>query len=226
LLQLNASDEFIRQRILQGFTDTYGGVLDANTLSSISIEGVQIHGDQEYRFIMRKKRPSSVRYRLEQAEGVVIAGYNGRDAWLQKIQGGQSELSELTGTQLKMIRREAEFEGPLYRHREKPENKITLEGRAQVDGADCYILKVEEPNGRLSRYYLDAYKSYVLRLDQLAEDGSVAFQTLYRNYRTVEGYPFAYEIENRIDGETVALIQVDQIQVNPGLLSFYFEVPE
>jgi hypothetical protein len=223
---LHASDEFLKQRILQQFTDTYGGIRDANTLASISIEGVQISDDREYAFVMRKKRPSSMRYRLERDEGVLIAGYNGEQAWLQKIRNGQSEVIEPTGVQRELILQEAEFESPLYRYREKPENEISMEGRAWVGNKECYILSVEAPDGRRSRYFLDIYESHILRLDRLREDGSVAFQTFYRNYKTVEGYPFAHEIESQVDGETVSLIEVDRIEVNPGILSFYFEVPE
>ena len=34
------------------------------------------------------------------------------------------------------------------------------------------------------------------------------------------------EIENLVDGESVSLVKIESITVNPGILSFYFEVPK
>ena len=52
--QESMSDSFLVQRVLQEYTDTYGGLRDANKLTSLSVEGVQIQDEQEYPFLIRK----------------------------------------------------------------------------------------------------------------------------------------------------------------------------
>jgi hypothetical protein len=67
--------------------------------------------------------------------------------------------------------------------------------------------------------------AHVVRVDQLDAEGELSIQTLYRDYQEVEGFPFAFEIETRVGGETRSLAKVNKIDVNPGLLSFYFAMP-
>lgn len=221
----SVADEFTLNELLQHYTERYGGVRDANRLASISIEGTQVQGGEEFSFQIRKKRPSSIRYRLMNGNTRLTSIFNGRRGWLLTEQGSDKSVEELSGARLEILRREARFESPLYRHLEKPDNTIKLLGRERVGSVQTYVLRVEEEGVPASLYFLDPENAHILRIDQLDESGKVAFQTLYRDYREIEGYPFAHEIENRIGGETVSLSRVDRISVNPGLLSVYFENP-
>lgn len=217
--------ELLIRQLLQRYTEAYGGLRDANRLASISIEGVQLQGGVEYTLHVRKKRPSSIRYQLERGDTSLTSIYNGRRGWLVTRKAGAVTTEELSGAELEALKKEARFESPLYRHLEKPENKISLKGREEIGLVDAYVLRVEEPGSPPSLYFLQTDNSYVLRIDRLNEAGEVVFQTVYRDYKMVDGYPFAHEVENRANGETVSITRVESILVNPGLLSFYFENP-
>lgn len=218
-------DTFLIQDLLKRYTETYGGLRDANRLASLRLEGIQLQDGVEYRMTLHKKRPASIRYQLDSGDVSITAVYNGEQAWLRMKQGSEVEIEEPSASGFAMLEREARFESPLYRHLEKSENSITLVGREQMDRVTAVVLRVAEPNHRVSHYYLDPTSAYLLRVDCLNEEGEVFFQTLYRDYRIVEGYPFAFEIENRVNNATVALTRLKSITVNPGLLSFYFEKP-
>lgn len=221
----DAADDIRIQEILERYTESYGGLRDANRLASISIEGTQIQGEHEFDFQIWKKRPNSMRYHLEKGDTRLTSIFNGNEGWLLTSKGGESSVVELSGMDLESLRKEARFESPLYRHLEKPENRITLIGREQIGSIQTYALRVEEPGSAANIHYLDPESSLVLRIDHLNEADEVAYQTIYRYYREVDGYPFAHEIENRINGETVSLTRVDSVLVNPGLLSIYFQNP-
>lgn len=222
----NSADEFTIQRILERYTETYGGLRDANRLASIMIEGVQVRPEDTYSFRLRKKRPALMHYELEKGATTLTTVFDGRRGWLKTRRGSDISIEELSGDSLELLRREARFESPLYRHLEKTENKVTLKGRRRVGSLEALVLRVEEPQAPASLYYLHPDEPLVLRIERLDEAGEIALQTLYRDYRKVDGYPFAHEIENRIGGETVSVTRVRSVQVNPGLLSFYFEKPE
>jgi hypothetical protein len=219
-------DELTVQRLLQRYTENYGGLREVNRLASLSIEGVQIQDGVSYSFHIRKKRPNSIRYQIERDETTLTSIFNGEQGWLQTEQGGESSVEELTGARLKALREESRFESPLYRHEEKPENEIRLEGREQIGSEHVYVLTVKTPGELPRRYFLHPQNAHVLRVDRLNEKGEVVLQTLYRNYKKVDGHPFAHEIENRANGETLSITRIESISVNPGLLSFYFENPE
>lgn len=224
LLAQDAGDEFLVERLLHRYTETYGGLREANRLASISIEGVQNQEGLNYNFNLRKKRPGMLHYQLKQGATVLTTVYDGQQGWLQIRQGSEVSVEELSGEPLKVVQDEARFESPLYRHMDNPGNRITLVGREQLGGLQAVVLRVEEPS-LTSLYYLHQDEALVLRIDRLNEAGEVVLQTLYRDYQEVDGYPFAHHIENRIQGETVSVTTVKSIVVNPGLLSFYFQKP-
>lgn len=218
--------EFSIRQLLQRYTETYGGLRDANQLASISIEGKQTQRGVKYSFHIRKKRPASMRYQLERGDTSLTSIYDGRRGWLLTKKDGRMSTEELSGSALEVLKEEARFESPLYRHLEKPENEISFKGREQIGGVATHVLQVNEPGSSPSLYFLQSDNAHVLRIDRLNDQGEVVFQTLYRDYKIVGGYPFAHEVENRVNGETISITRVESILVNPGLLSFYFENPE
>lgn len=220
------NDAYAMHRVLQRYTESYGGFRDADSLASLSVEGTIEQGGETSEFLMRKKRPWSLRYRLTKGRNNVVTGFNGSSGWLRLETDGKVSIKDLDGDALDALREQARFESPLFRHSEKRENELSLLERNTFEGESVYVIEVRELGRRISHYYLEAKNAHVLRRDQLDEEGEIIFQTLYREYREVEGFPFAHEVENRIGGETVALIRVNSVEVNPGLLSFYFEKPE
>jgi hypothetical protein len=225
--QVNAiGDEVFLQRVLQHYTDTYGGLRDMNSLNSISVSGTQIQGDRAYFFRLLKKRPISLRYTVEKGDAQVVTGFDGQTGWRRMDRSGEVEVARLTGRALGTIRHEADFEGPLFRSSEKPENAITLTATDRVEGVETYVIRVESPDQPTRLFYLEKEHAQLLRLDHLDASGQVEFQTFYRDYRTIEGYPFAFEVENRVGGRTVSLTRIEEVEINPGLLSFMFEMPK
>ena len=75
-------DAFTLESILHRFTEAYGGIRDDDVLSSISVEGTILQNGQTFDFLMRKKRPHSMRYRLSNEYNSVIAGYDGSQGWI------------------------------------------------------------------------------------------------------------------------------------------------
>lgn len=214
------------QDILQRYTEAYGGFRDDNALTSLSVEGGIEQEGRSFDFLMRKKRPFALRYRLADGPDNVVSGYNGSEAWIRTESNGEISIKSLDSKQEAVLRRQARFDSPLFRHLEKSENKIELIDRMARDGRSVFVIEVVEPDKKVFRYYLDALTTHVLQCDQMGPEGEVVFQTLYRDYREVEGFPFAFEVETRIDGKTISLAKVDKIEVNPGILSFYFEKPK
>ena len=219
-------DAYMLKRVLQRYTEAYGGFRDVEALSSLSVEGEIEQNGQTFDFLMRKKRPYSLRYRLSNEWNRVICGYNGTDGWLRVETNGAVTIETLDPDAAKALRELARFDSPLFRALEKSENEISLVEQVIFDEHSAYVLAVSESGRARCHYYIDAVTAHVLRIDELDDAGEIQFQTLYRDYKEVEGYPFAHEVETRLKGETLTLAKVNVIEVNPGLLSFYFEMPK
>lgn len=218
-------DVISAQNVLKLYSKTYGAFGEKDKLNSIIINGRQIQNGLTCQITIHKKRPDLMRYRLK-AEGVTLTTtYDGKKAWLTTKAFAQTSHRVLSASELIEVQREALFDGPLFRSMEKTQTKVSYARRDQLGDTELIVLRVEERGSTDSLYYLDPATSYLLRMDRLNENGEVIFQTLYRDYKLVDGYPFAHEIENRVAGERVSLTQVDSIIVNPGILSLVFSDP-
>ena len=214
------------ESILLRFTEAYGGLRDADALLSLSVEGTISQNGQNFDFLMRKKWPHSMRYRLSNESNSVITGYDGSQGWIRTKIKGEVSIESLDQESRRNMRQQARFESPLFRHLEKRVNKIELIERITVDEESILVLEVNEYDSELSRYYLDLETAHIVQVDHIDAEGELCSQTLYRDYREYEGFPFAFEIETRVGGETRSLAKVKNIDVNPGILSFYFTKPK
>lgn len=220
------TDSYVMQRALQRYTEAYGGGRDATALSSISIEGTQTQDGNTHEFLLRKKRPNSIRYRLGLGENSETIGYDGRTGWMQVQDGTEVTTRLLTKGELQIVKNEATFDSPLFHHLQNRYNDVEMVGRDTVEAQNVFVYYVRESNGQRSRYYLDAQEPYVLKRELLNDQDEVILSTYYRDYREVQGYPFAFEIENRVGDSVVSTVKVENITANPGLLSFYFTMPK
>ncbi len=221
----DTGDALAVQRILERYTETLGGSRAVEALSSLSIEGTQTQNGKSYHFLMRKKRPNSIRYRLNAGDTSIICGFNGRLGWQRSKVGAEVTITDLPADQLAVLRDEADFNSPLFRHLEKSWNAITLIEKELVEEGYVNVLEVKKFGKPFARYHLNARSGLILKRVRMNADGTPSLETHYRDYREVDGCQFAFEVENRIGDQQVSLVKIETIEVNPGLLSFYFEKP-
>ncbi len=217
--------EGVLQRILAQYTETYGGLRDATVLNSVSIEGRLVQDGKEHRFIMQRKRPNLLRYRLFSDAHSVTAGYDGEMGWLRTQTGESVSIERLSGVALVRLRAQAHFESPLFQHQRKNEYTFKLRASRYLGDRSAEVIEVIDPDGLVSHYFLDSRTTYLLRIDRFDATASLVGQTLYSDYRLMEGYPFAHQVEERAGEKTLSVATVESISVNSGLLSFLFKEP-
>ena len=225
-LSFAQDDAFTLESILQRFTKAYGSFRDVDALTSLCVEGTILQNGQTFDFLMRKKRPHFMRYRLSHESNSIITGYDGSQGWIRTKNNQDVSIDLLDDEARRKIRYQSRFDSPLFYHLQKRENQIELIERIILDERSVLVLEVIEYDSEASRYYLDFETAHIVRVDHLDADGEVSIQTLFRDYRLVEGFPFAFEIETRVKGETKSLAKVNSIDVNPGIFSVYFAKPK
>ena len=219
-------DTFTLESVLHRFTMAYGGFRDADALSSLSVEGSILQNGQTFDFLMRKKRPHCMRYRLSNESNIIITGYDGSEGWIRTENNQKVSIDILDQEARRKLSVQSRFDSPLFYHLQKRENQIELIESISLDERSVLVLEVIEYDAEASLYYLDLETALIVRVDHLDADGELTIQTLYRDYREVEGFPFAFEIETRVNGETKSLAKVNSIDVNPGIFSVYFAKPK
>lgn len=219
-------DGCLLRDVLQRHMNLYGGFRAVDKLNSILISGTHFKDGIQYEFLIRRKRPAYMRYGLRHGSHLAEAGYDGQFGWLRVVKLGVSEVKPLLGEPLQALKYEADFDGPLLRFFDDSEATVSIHSMQRIGGEEVYVVRVVSLHSPERLYYLNKQSSFLLRVETLGESGELLLQTIYRDYRFIGGFPFAFEVENRVDGETVALSQIKEVEVDPGLLSFMFEMPE
>ena len=98
------------------------------------------------------------------------------------------------------------------------------EGTVRESNAVCYEIRAYSKQGYIMSYYLDV-ESYLLVavkiVDQLNYFSPVVVK--YSDYRLVKGIYFPFNIRYFVDGEWDSVLNVNQITVNVGVLSWMFD---
>ncbi|ADE54107.1 hypothetical protein Caka_1086 [Coraliomargarita akajimensis DSM 45221] len=219
------SDAIEMRRVIDAYKRVYSGPRAGSALASFIIKGTQQQGDVRYSFTMRKKSPDSIRFSLNSGDATVTCGYNGSVGWKRMERGGEVLIEVLEGADLNALRSEAEFRGPLYRYFGDRGLYRELLGQVSQNERTAYRILVKGTEVQDAIYFIDVESYFLLRRDLLNSEGEVVQETHYRKHRLVEGFPFAFEIENRAAGEQLSLSEVDSVEINLGMLDFYFEKP-
>lgn len=92
----------------------------------------------------------------------------------------------------------------------------------------CYELTKEMPDGSQFLAVLDAETLYLLKSVETTNTAGEleVLEILYDDYRTVSGIVEAYETKTYKEGKLYNQALLDHIEIDPGLMSSLFEVPE
>jgi hypothetical protein len=152
--------------------------------------------------------------------------YNGEVAWMVAPWTGTLDPIELTGIQLKSMKRQADMDGMLYNYAEKGYT-TTLEGTEDLEGTKVYLIKQVDADGDIFVHYMDA-ENYVLLKTKatLAYQGStIEAETYYSNYKPVDGVIMPFSMESKVNGQTQSTIVIEEYAFNKPVDDALFEKP-
>jgi hypothetical protein len=218
------SDEALTS-LLGRYEDSRGGLLKLGGLEAVRVEGVTRQQGRVYSFVLHRKRPDLLRFRIELGEEALILGYDGQFAWKRSISQTGRETETLGREEADWLSREASLRDPLARALEGLSRSMRYLGLRESMERSVHVIEVVGPFGKRYVYHLDSSSLDVVRRETFAPSGEPVMETLYSDYREVEGYRFAFFIENRVAGQAISLTRIDSVKINPGVLSFYFKRP-
>ena len=119
----------------------YGGFRDADALSSLSVEGSILQNGHTFDFLMRKKRPHCMRYRLSNESNIIITGYDGSEGWIRTENNQKVSIDILDQEARRNISVQSRFDSPLFYHLHKREYQIELIERISLDERSVLVLR-------------------------------------------------------------------------------------
>jgi len=107
-----------------------------------------------------------------------------KEGWAYFPIGGQTKPEAMTADDVKQSADELDVQGPLVNYKEKG-NTVTLIGKDDIEGTECYKLKVTFKSGKEATLCIDASSYYLIReTAKIKANGKETEQTMnFSNYK-------------------------------------------
>jgi hypothetical protein len=205
-----------------------GGADKLKALKSVRMTGKMKFGPVEAPFTISKSRPEAVRIDFTVQGMTGTQAYDGKTGWAVMPFMGKKDPEKMSDDQIKDIKDEADFDGPMVDYKNKG-NKVEYLGKADVQGTPAYKLKVTTKDGNESTLFLDADSYLQIRSEgkRKIQGQEMETESTIGNYKEVEGLLFPTQIENHAKGRDVGqTIIIDKVELNPVIDASAFAMPE
>ncbi len=196
------------------------------SLESMTAKGKIMQMGMEMEFTNTIKRPGKLYLEVPIQGQLMKQGYNGETGWIVAPWNGTLDPIELSEDQLKSMKRQADLDGMLYNYEEKGYT-TTLEGEEDMEGSPVYVIKQVNEDEDEFVHYMDAENYVLLKTKaKIHVQGSlIEVESIYGNYKPVEGAVIAFSIESKVNGQTQSQIMIDEYVFDKPVDDSVFEKP-
>ena len=207
-----------------------GGVAKIKAVHSQRISGTINFGPgADGPFLVELERPGKMHIEVTVQGQTLIRTYDGKSTgWILNPFTENKSVQPMSAEDISNISDESDFDGPLVDYRRKG-NLIALVGKEDVDGKPAYRLKLTNKKGEMRSYLFDADSFRLVKWEGTRKigDKDVPWESVFHDYREVDGLQFAFEIDSSAPGTGQGQkIIADKIEVNPKIDESHFGKPE
>ncbi len=195
-------------------------VESVTTIGKLNQQGMEIP------FTQTSMRPNKLRIEGTFQGISFIQTFNGTEGWTLNPFAGSTEAQPMAEDEIKPLKMQADLDGMLYNWKDKGYT-VTLEGSEDVEGTDCYKIKVVTADNQTYTHFMDK-DSYMLiktnsKITMMGTE--VVSDSYYSNYMQVDGIAFPGKIENRYNGVSGETIVIDSVELDKVTDPAMFEKP-
>jgi hypothetical protein len=177
-------------------------------------------------FSLELKRPGKIRVDIAFQKGPFIQAFDGKTGRVLNP-FAEPPASQMGPAETRDIAESADMDGPLVDWKARG---IVLEllGREDVEGKPAWKLRVRRKSGNVRTLFLDVVSYLKVKWDgAIGEAGKqVVHETLFDDYRAVDGIPFPFRLRSHASGGGQAQeIVLEKIELNPVIEDERFGVP-
>jgi outer membrane lipoprotein-sorting protein len=206
-----------------------GGVSRIKAVHSQRISGTINFGPgADGPFLVELERPGKMHIEVTVQGQTLVRSYDGKSTgWILNPFTENKTVQPMSAEDISNISDESDFDGPLVDYKQKG-NLIALVGKEDVDGKPAYRLKLTNKKGDMRNYFFDAESFRLIKWEGTRKVGErdVPWESVFHDYREVDGLQFAFEIDSDAPGTGQAQkIIADKIEVNPQIDDSHFGKP-
>jgi hypothetical protein len=212
-VQAQTADE-----VVEKYLETIGGAEKWKTFHSMRVSGSAIQMGMNFPFTMISMQPNLSKVTAEVMGKQFIEAYDGTDAWMLNPFMGSPDPTKKTEEESKDAAAQR-FESDFINYKEKG-HTIALEGMEEIDGANCFKIKMLKADAREEYYFIDAEAYVPIMQRSFILSGQMKGQTVetyFSDYQEVEGVGVvvAFTMEQRVGGQTAMQMINQKVEFNP-----------
>jgi hypothetical protein len=191
---------------------------------TIRAAGTIESGGESSSFTLIKKRPDKMRFTIKRGSQEIIFGVSADTVW-QCMRAPQQEdqFARIDGEQATAWVAQTRFFDRIISANQGEGEIVGIEVE-QWAGNDSLKVGVIDAYGNTYAIFIDPQTLYPLAERQILPNGEVN-ETIYNDYRDVDGLPTPFQLSISKDNKVVSKIQLNNSAINVGLLSKLFELP-
>jgi outer membrane lipoprotein-sorting protein len=175
-------------------------------------------------FTAELARPNKLRVEVTLPNAKVVQAYDGNSGW--QITPGADQAFVMDQAQQRSMGGQADFDGPLIDYKRKG-NAVEQVGLGELNGRKTYRLRVSLANGDVHYWELDAenYLPVRWRGNRTANGNEVPIESVFTDFRDVNGVQFPFTIESFIEGKLVQQMKITSREANVKIEDARFAMP-
>lgn len=203
------------EEIIQQYSDKMGGLEAFKSVKTAVMTGTATSMGFDMSLLIHLVNNKSIRTETVTSQGTIIEVINnyGTTGW--KLNGLiEHEPKEMTGQELANGKSQVSLADPLMDY-EQRHHKVTLLGKEDVEGVNCYTIKLENNDDHsVSTYFIDAAEFLLVKTARKMEVNGqeVELETFYSDYKEIGGMQFAMTKVKK--GVTDMTIKFSTIELN------------
>ncbi|MDP0500996.1 MAG: outer membrane lipoprotein-sorting protein [Verrucomicrobiota bacterium JB022] len=230
LLPLNAAAQRLLtdlDAVLAKYIEANGGQKEMDAVQSLRVIGKYTMEGKTFDLNILKRRPDLKVVSYAQ-EGVTITiGYDGQRVWRQIDSPQGRRVEPMEGPEAQEFIGGIDFDGPLVGKPGVGETRKLLEPE-RIGRVDYYRIELTKADGKRIVYYIDSRtmrEAKNLEYTTSATGEETVKENFLSDYAQYDGIWLARKIEAVSDGERQSLLEVSNVQINPGIIRSYFSMP-
>jgi outer membrane lipoprotein-sorting protein len=172
-------------------------------------------------------RPNLMKIEVDiQGMKMIPQAYDGTIGWSVNPFGGGNEPTKMDEDATKEIAK-SKFEDEFIDYKTKG-HTVTLEGTEEAEGTKCFKIKIALKEGGEKIYFMDTENYIPIMIREFAMTGPMkgqASESVLGDYKEVDGMMMPHSIEQKVGGQTQAVIKVEKIEINPKIDKAIFAFP-
>ena len=171
-------------------------------------------------------RPDKYLMEFDVADMTAYQVYDGQTGWMTAPWTGNAAPQVVPAERAIDLKNRADMDGILYNPKEKG-HRLELAGTDTLNGLSVYKIKVTRKDGGVEYYFIDKTNFMLQKRLFFRNPGGkeITVENFYRDYRKVEGIPFAFTVETNNAGR-VNEIQLESVELNKPVDLNIFTMPK